>query len=443
MVCKMQDSGRRRRSAVIFEPDDGGHQREWLEHLVRDAAAVDPSCVLWLVVAPTLHRALSGLVPLVLRRQIRVLALTPLEWRLCTHASLTVAAFARLWVMRHYLRATRAEAGHFLSIDLPALPLALGFGAAGRRISGILFRPSVHYAALSPGRRMIGERMRDLRKSIIYRAMLRNPSVDVVLTLDPYFTSYARRTYENGDKLAPIADPVHPRAPVTARDAALADRLPRDRAVLLLFGYITERKGVLVLLDALRLIPREMARQVAVILAGRIEDNVGAAVATRRAQLAVEQPDLWCAIEDRWLGSGEIEALVARCDVVLAPYQRFVGSSGVLLWAARAGKPVLAQEFGLVGRLVSDHRLGLPVDTTDAAAIAAGLVSMVREGPKRFIDMPAAGAFAAVHTPLLFVETVLASGLGKHATSLQESTSVPRPGPPHPDRCAIAAEPEA
>ena len=78
----------------------------------------------------------------------------------------------------------------------------------------------------------MSERVRDLRKSVIYRAMLRNRSVEAVLTLDPYFASYASRTYEAGGKVAPIADPAHPPAPVTARKAALAGRLPRDRVVL-------------------------------------------------------------------------------------------------------------------------------------------------------------------------------------------------------------------
>jgi glycosyltransferase involved in cell wall biosynthesis len=124
---------------------------------------------------------------------------------------------------------------------------------------------------------------------------------------------------------------------------------------------------------------------------------------------------LWLHIEDRWLASGEIAALVEQSDVVLAPYQRFVGSSGVLLWAARAGKCVLAQDYGLVGRLVADHHLGLAVDTSDVRALARALATIVHQGPERFIDTQSASAFAAAHTARSFATSVFASVFGGHA----------------------------
>src|SRR5689334_22236304 len=84
---------------------------------------------------------------------------------------------------------------------------------------------------------------------------------------------------------------------------------------------------------------------------------------------SLEKPGLWFKVEDRRLEHAELEMLVDQTDIVLAPYQRFVGSSGVLLWAAWAARPVLAQDFGLVGRLVRDHHLGAVADSYDSAAL--------------------------------------------------------------------------
>jgi hypothetical protein len=112
-------------------------------------------------------------------------------------------------------------------------------------------------------------------------------------------------------------------------------------------------------------------------------------------------------IDDRRLDQAELASLVRQCDVVLAPYQRFVGSSGVLLWAAVSGRPVLAQEFGLVGRLTRDHRLGVSVDASDPSHIAREIVRMVECGPSTFIDGAAAASFAASRSPQRFASLVL------------------------------------
>jgi hypothetical protein len=117
---------------------------------------------------------------------------------------------------------------------------------------------------------------------------------------------------------------------------------------------------------------------------------------------------LWLRIDDRRLDRAELDSFVTQSAVILAPYQRFVGSSGVLLWAARAGRPVLAQAFGLVGRLTRDHRLGLVADSSDPAKLAAEIERMVDGGPQTFIDLSSAADFASSRTPHRFASQVLA-----------------------------------
>jgi hypothetical protein len=151
-----------------------------------------------------------------------------------------------------------------------------------------------------------------------------------------------------------------------------------------------------------------VARRVAVRFAGRVDPQIRDAIETRRELLTRERPEAWLQIDDRRLGEAELDALVCESAVVLAPYQRFVGSSGVLLWAARAGRPVLAQAFGLVGRLTRDHHLGLVADSSDASSLAAQIVRMVEDGPQSFIDPSSAASFVASRTPQLFASKVMA-----------------------------------
>lgn len=392
---------------LVLEPDSEGHPREWLEHLVAFAAAPQRQVTVSFVVAAEMVGHLAARVPPGADGKIRIVALRPYERWLCTRRFLTLAAFARWWVMRRYLRRTGAQAGHFLSFDHMCLPLALGLGMGGRPVSGILFRPSVHYADGEAYRPGAAERVRDLRKSILYRLTLLNRSVRTVLSLDPYFPDHARRHYRNGNKVVAIPDPAYPQAG-GARAAAIGTR-PTNHIGFVLFGYLTERKGLLVLLDALSLVDPAVASRIAVTIAGRVEPALRAQVDERVRRVRAQRPDLRLHLDDRWLPADELDALVTASHVVLAPYQRFVGSSGVLLWAAQAGLPVLTQDFGLLGRLVRDHKLGLTADTTDPARLAAGIEQMVTAGPHAFVDPEEARSFVQERTPDNFAAVVMRS----------------------------------
>ena len=397
------------REVLILEPDAEGHSQEWLQHLAEFVAADSTVAAISIAVPPALCTVLSRSMPEVAEGRIRFIALGSRELKLCTHRSLSVAAFARWWTMRHYLRRTGADAGFFLSLDLLCVPLAFGLGARGKPVAGILFRPSVHYRAIGDYRPSLGERARDVRKDLFYRLMLRNGCLRAVLSLDPFFPAYAARRYRQGGKVRSLPDPAQPAVEAANCNIVVSDFVPPGRIGLLLFGYLTERKGPLAVLDALRLVPAEIAARVALLFAGRIDPAIRDEMSKRRSILAKERPELWLRMDDRRIDRAELEALVARCDIVLAPYQRFVGSSGVLLWAARAGRPVLAQEFGLVGRLTRDHRLGSVADSSDPARLALCIEQMVMRGPQTFIDLSSAASFAALRTPDRFASTVLSS----------------------------------
>ena len=396
------------REVLILEPDAEGHAQEWLQHLAEFVAADVTAAAISIVAPAALCTALSRSMPVAADGRVRFIALTPRELKLCTDRSLSIAAFARWWTMRRYLARTGADFGFFLSIDLLCLPLALGLRAGGKPIAGVLFRPSVHYHALGKYRPSAAERLRDLRKDLLYRLMLRNPSVRTVLSLDPFFPTHAELHYNHGMKVRPLPEPPI-MVPSDGGAAPAVDFAPAGRVGLLLFGYLTERKGPLAVLDALRLLPAHISRRTALLLAGRIDPTIESAIKERCSALAREQPELWLRIEDRWLNRAELANLVERSDVVLAPYQRFVGSSGVLMWAARAGRPVLAQEFGLVGRLTRDHRLGAVANSSDPAGLAREIERMIVHGPQTFIDVPSAAAFAFSCTPCRFASTLLSS----------------------------------
>ena len=290
------------REVLILEPDAEGHSQEWLQHLAEFVAANETAAAISVVAPPALCAALSRSMPVVAEGRIRFIALKPRELRLCTHRSLSIAAFARWWIMRRYLARTGANSGFFLSIDLLCLPLALGLRATGKPIAGVLFRPSVHYRSLGKYQPSSAERLRDLRKDLLYRLMLKNPSVRTVLSLDPFFPAHAESHYDHGIKVRALPEPPI-MVPADDSTAPAIDFAPPGRVGLLLFGYLTERKGPLEVLDALRLLPTHISKRTALLLAGRVDPAIDCAIKERCSALARERPDLWLRIENRWLES--------------------------------------------------------------------------------------------------------------------------------------------
>lgn len=388
---------------LIFEPDAEGHALEWLKHLVDFVARENANTEIWLLVSEGLYHPLVRTVP---NARVKLIMLTPSEQADCMRRPLLLAALARWRTMRRHLRSSGAQHGFFLTLDLLSVPLAFGLRAGGARLSGILFRPSVHYGEIGPYRPSWRERLRDIRKAVFYRLMLLNPALERVLSLDPFFPAYARTHYLKGHKVVALPDPAHP-AIEAANSNEIADYVPPGRLGFLLFGYLAERKGPLAVLDALLLLPPDVADRIAVLFAGKVAPELAERLAERQQMLTERCPGLWFKIDGRRLDDVELAGIVKRSDVVLAPYQRFVGSSGVLLWAAQNGRPVIAQEYGLVGRLTREHRLGISVDSSDPARLACEITRMVRQGPATFIDRPAAAEFAAAQTPHRFAALVL------------------------------------
>ena len=85
---------------------------------------------------------------------------------------------------------------------------------------------------------------------------------------------------------------------------------------------------------------------------------------------------------------------------------------------------MLAQEFGLVGRLTRDHRLGPVADSSDPVHLAGEIESMVVRGPENFIDLSSASTFASSRTPHRFASTVLSS-LGERVAALSRLARAP------------------
>lgn len=133
------------------------------------------------------------------------------------------------------------------------------------------------------------------------------------------------------------------------------------------------------------MLPSALCEQICLLFVGeanpRDKGSIQSKVAATRQSHPVQVIEHY-----EFVPESEVQAYFQIADVVLAPYQCHVGMSGILLLAAAATKPVLSSNYGLMGEIVHNYRLGVTVDSTAPAAIAKGLEHCLAANPKELSD---------------------------------------------------------
>ncbi len=254
-------------------------------------------------------------------------------------------------------------------------------------VSGIIFRPPNDFG-YQPNFR---KRLDAARRWSTYISA-RRPSLKTLFTLDE---GAARASGDGLRHLSFLPDPMPDPSLFAASACSRAD----GRRWFLIFGALSERKGIFKVLEAARLLPDDVARKTGLRFVGRLDAADRDAFLTQLQRLRDGRPDLAIELEDRFVEDEELAREVVSSDVILAPYQNHVGSSGVVLWAAAAGKPLICQKTGAMGSQVAIHKLGLGVDCTDAQALSDALTGDV--------EAPKVGNLPEIHSPAGFAQRVL------------------------------------
>ncbi len=175
-----------------------------------------------------------------------------------------------------------------------------------------------------------------------------------------------------GDPHPPIR--VCPHGVWTARNSTpippLAKRLGWKK--LLFFGAIRRNKGVDLLLDA-----ADSLSDFSITIAGDPSDqeyfNQQLLPAITRLQALGNRIELI----PRFLSDDEAATLFAAHSAVVLPYRpEFRGQSGVAFLAIAHGMPVVAGNFGAVGELFHEHKIGRTFDAFTPASLTAAIRSL-------------------------------------------------------------------
>lgn len=363
---------------LIFEPDATGHHAVYLRHLLNSVARTipDPSVILLTSPDAAQHDGFRRLV-VDFGHFLRVKTVEPGAPGTSLKHHLP-GFYRRLWQGAEMLAHGLGELGdtrvdcillpHLEAIGL--LPLALRPGILrGHRWVAVSNGTKFHHraAGIDGPRRWL-----DHVQSWLFKKILRQTHLVRLFVVDPFLAKLMRHP-----KLAWAPDPViAPRLddPAAARRAY---GLRADTLVILVFGFISQRKCVDALLKGIARLSPDF--DVTVFLAGTQHGRYRQAMAN--SDVAGQLRTQGRLVElDRYIVDGEDFDPMATADMCWVVYdQNWVMPSGVLLLAGVARRAVICRNRGVIGRLVEQHDCGVRLESDDPENVARAIALLARD----------------------------------------------------------------
>lgn len=227
--------------------------------------------------------------------------------------------------------------------------------------SGISIRPRFHLKKMGA---IVPSRIEDIIEKFSYRRILRNRGLDCLFTIDPYL-----QRFFGSDKIKHVPDPADISSVTPSR---LPVDVPSDAVVLLVYGYLDLRKALDRLINAF-LDPRVGSR-IVLLLAGVQNKELNNQLCSRNACILRREKRL---IEiNRHITDAEEAALFKRADIVWCYFPMNYCSSGALVRAGQTSRPVIATREGLVGLIVRELKMGIPVSEFDDEELVLALIKL-------------------------------------------------------------------
>lgn len=400
------------RKLMLFDLYRGGHHAGYIQHLVRYWCEQKLPGQLYVVVPFEFDKQHPDIVGGLKESKVENVHILPIEKSeyevLVERKSPLQRAYRAIqeWkLLWRYVQLTGATHCLLMYLDSFQTPLALGLKAPCL-ISGIYFRPTFHYQTFQGYTASLKEKIQHYREALVLPRVFSRLQLKQIFSLDPFAVSPIK-------KIGTAASVVHLPDPVQVYqdyDFEYLSKLKEEldihpnRKVLLLFGALDSRKGIFQLLDALKQTTPELCNQITLLLVGPINQDCKSNLLLKLTEISKLLP-IQVVIRDEFIRDHDIQPFFEISDLVLALYQRHVGMSAILVRAATARKPVFASNYGLMGALIREYKLGLPVDSTRPEAIASGLNQLFTDGLEDLTN-DKMGKFAKEHSADLFAKTI-------------------------------------
>ncbi|CAH2793910.1 MAG: Glycosyltransferase [uncultured Paraburkholderia sp.] len=280
----------------------------------------------------------------------------------------------------HYFKRVHSIISRMQSIRLVVVPYVdyffyglpfLGSPFGDTPWIGITMRSTFHHHKV--GIKVPDKPVVNAIKAQLFKSAIRTKGLRTLLTIDPTLPEWlAHNASKSSAPVAYVADPFpdeHAEDPALARARLGLD--PQQR-YLLVYGAITERKGIYELVHALT----RMEHAPALIVAG--EQDTGTRHFMRNHGRSLSPAPV---ILDSFISNDTGRDFFSACDAVWLGYKGHYGMSGVLVQAYRCGKPVIATEDGLIGWFSRRCELGPVMSDLSSASIGKTITETMTSWP--------------------------------------------------------------
>jgi glycosyltransferase involved in cell wall biosynthesis len=397
---------------MLFDLAVGGHHGNYIQHSIDRAYQQGFRGAIDIVVLPEFADIHQDTVAVINRNKDLQIDLVPISGAEATslgsrHSGMSRAIRnVREWqLFCKYAKNLQTTHALIMYLDTCELPLAMGMHSPCP-FSGIYFRPTVHYQMFDNYDPNFKDKVQHWRERSIWSRIFKHPQLRTVFCLDPFAVT-ALAAQHHHPKIIHLADPVQPYPSMPSDLATLKTKLGIEahRSVFLLFGGLDERKGIYQLLEAIQLLTPELCQQLCLLLVGGTDPVQQATIHHQIAVICQHSP-LQAIEHYEFIPETDVPTYFQLADAILAPYQRHVGMSGILLLAAAAGKPVLSSDYGLMGELARRYQLGLVVDSTKPTEIAKALATLLSTSPQTLADPNQMKLFAEQNSIDLYASTI-------------------------------------
>ena len=344
------------KKVLIFDNILDGHHLEYIHHLYEVALRM-PFVDFYFAVPEEFEQAKTKF-DWVRQENIHVVKIEKNDINLCSKTGYFTKSLYYARVLKRYVDQYAVNEVFLITMvyPFPFLPFFMGGDV---KVSGIIYRIYLYeWKSLS-----VIKKCKDVLETFI---MAKAKCVKSIFVLNDNSAACYFNKLFNADKFKSIVDPT---LPLSCSSRNIRNELGIDESdcVYLHFGAMTERKGTLEILDALKMLSEEELKGKVFVFAGKIGNAMKGPFYDRIQRLGKKVKIL---VYDRFCSYEFLNDLCKSCDVVLTPYKNTSYSSGVLGYVALFNKMVVGPKEGLLGKLIRRNNLGFAKESMTAENLA-------------------------------------------------------------------------